>query len=160
MRWKEQLTQETKWPHGYNATSISLSMQILQVLASFNLWFSCWISDRISEDFRFRVLSTLISWLSVTVPFNSRLAWSAPACSKSSLLGSMSSHNSRFGFGFWSVGQSGSLLTNFRPYVFYISWPQLRLLPLQYLRTSNLIANHGHSNYYFDYFVVYMVQLG
>ena len=35
------LTQQMKWPQGRNTTPIWLSMQILQVWASFSLWFSC-----------------------------------------------------------------------------------------------------------------------
>ncbi len=35
------LTQQIKWPQGRNTTPIWLSMQILQVWASFSLWFSC-----------------------------------------------------------------------------------------------------------------------
>ena len=49
-----QSTQEIKWLHGKNTTLISLTIQIFQVRASFNHWFSCSISGRISENFHFR----------------------------------------------------------------------------------------------------------
>ena len=60
-----QSTQEIKWLHGKNTTLISLTIQIFQVRASFNRWFSGSISGRISENFRFGVLSTLITWPSI-----------------------------------------------------------------------------------------------
>jgi len=49
-----QSTQEIKWLHGKNTTLISLTIQIFQVRASFNRWFSGSISGRISENFHFR----------------------------------------------------------------------------------------------------------
>ena len=77
------LTQHIKWPQGKKTTPISLSMHILQVLASFSLWFSCSssIEEAIAaagfepgpplasevELLRFCALSSLIWTVSFTV---------------------------------------------------------------------------------------------